>query len=70
MVKESYIYVAGRGLVYMSVSEARLCCFKHHLDDQPLFQIAISDVMNLNGKRLIRNPRQIKAAIIKQRNDD
>ena len=52
VVKESYIYVTGRGLIYMSVSEARLCCFKHHLDDQPLFQIALTEVMNFNGRYL------------------
>lgn len=53
VVKESYIYVTGRGLIYMSVSEARLCCFKHHLDDQPMFQIALSEVMNLNASQYL-----------------
>lgn len=43
------MHVSGRGLIYLSLSEARLSCFQHHLDDKPLFQIAVSNVMNLTG---------------------
>ena len=49
MVKESYMHINGPGLIYLSLSEARLSCFKHHLDDKPLFQIAVSECMNLGG---------------------
>ncbi|XP_076803246.1 uncharacterized protein LOC143447174 isoform X2 [Clavelina lepadiformis] len=53
VVKESYMYIAGRGLIYLSLSEARLSCFQHHLDDTPLFQIAVSKVMNLSAAQYL-----------------
>nr|CAB3222742.1 zinc finger protein ArfGAP-1 [Phallusia mammillata] len=53
MVKESYMHVSGRGLIYLSLSEARLSCFQHHLDDKPLFQIAVSNVMNLTASQYL-----------------
>jgi len=49
VVKESYVPFASKGLIYISLTEARLCCFKHHLDKKPLFQIAISASMNLKA---------------------
>nr|NP_001121596.1 zinc finger protein Ci-ArfGAP-1 [Ciona intestinalis]FAA00081.1 TPA: zinc finger protein [Ciona intestinalis] len=53
MIKESYMHVTGRGLIYLSLSEARLSCFQHHLDDKPLFQIAVSEVMNLTATQYL-----------------
>jgi len=54
VVKESYMHLPNRELIYLSLSEARLACFKHHLDEKPMFQIAVSTVMNLSGKSGIR----------------
>lgn len=49
MIKESYMPIPGHGLVFISLSEARLCCFKHHLDNEPVYQIAICSSLKLKS---------------------
>lgn len=49
MVKESYMSAASHGLIYVSLSEARIACFRHHLDEKPLFHLTIAKALNLTG---------------------
>lgn len=52
-VKESYMSAASHGLIYVSLSEARIACFQHHLDEQPLFHLPISKALNLSGAQYL-----------------
>lgn len=49
IVKESYTSAATPGLIYVSLSEARIACFKHHLDEKPLFHLTVSKALKLSG---------------------
>lgn len=40
---------ASNGLIYVSLSEARIACFRHHLDEKPLFHLTIAKALNLTG---------------------
>ncbi|XP_039263337.2 uncharacterized protein LOC120339312 isoform X1 [Styela clava] len=52
-VKESYMSAASHGLIYVSLSEARIACFQHHLDEQPLFHLPVSKALKLSGAQYL-----------------